>query len=129
MHAYKRGRFKTYKGYSITLRRGEARASFVMDHGRVGPPGVLGGEAGQPNRIEIQQGGRTFVPVHLSKDQDIQLRRGDVINVQTPGGGGYGNPSDRSAKLMAKDVKHGYRAFPSAPKSADGSVAKLKAAE
>ena len=115
--------------YSITLRRGEARASFVMDHGRVGPPGVLGGEAGQPNRIEIQQSGRTFVPVHLSKDQDIQLRMGDVINVQTPGGGGYGNPSDRSAKLMAKDVKHGYRAFPSAPKSADGSVAKLKAAE
>jgi N-methylhydantoinase B len=115
--------------YSIALRRGEARASFVMDHGRVGPPGVLGGEAGQPNRIEIQQGGRTFVPVHLSKDQDIQLRMGDVINVQTPGGGGYGNPSDRSAKLTAKDVKHGYRAFTSSPGGADGFVAKLKAAE
>jgi N-methylhydantoinase B len=115
--------------YSVALRRGEARASFVMDHGRVGPPGVLGGEAGQPNRIEIRQGGKTFVPVHLSKDQDIQLRGGDVINVQTPGGGGYGNPSDRSAKLIAKDAKHGYRAFTLAPEAADGSVAKLKAAE
>jgi N-methylhydantoinase B len=115
--------------YSIALRRGEARASFVMDHGRVGPPGVLGGEAGQPNRIEIQQGGRTFVPLHLSKDQDIQLRAGDIINVQTPGGGGYGNPADRSAKLTAKDAKHGYRAFTSTPGAADRSVAKLKAAE
>jgi N-methylhydantoinase B len=115
--------------YSIALRRGEARASFVMDHGRVGPPGVLGGEAGQPNRIEIQQGGRTFVPLHLSKDQDIQLRAGDIINVQTPGGGGYGNPADRPAKLEAKDAKHGYRAFTSTPGAADRSVAKLKAAE
>lgn len=115
--------------YSVALRRGEARASFVMDHGRVGPPGVLSGEAGQPNRIEIQQGGRTFVPQHLSKDQDIQLRSGDVINVQTPGGGGYGSPADRPARLTAKDAKLGYRAFASTPATADRSVAKLKAAE
>ncbi len=39
--------------YSVALRRGEARASFVMDYGREG--GVLGGEPGQPNRIEIEQ--------------------------------------------------------------------------
>ena len=30
--------------YAIKLRRGEARVSFVMDHGRSGPQGVLGGE-------------------------------------------------------------------------------------
>jgi N-methylhydantoinase B/oxoprolinase/acetone carboxylase alpha subunit len=65
----------------------------------------------------------------LSKDQDIQLRAGDIINVQTPGGGGYGNPADRPAKLEAKDAKHGYRAFTSTPGAADRSVAKLKAAE
>ena len=28
--------------YEVELRRGEARASFVMDHGRFGPPGVAG---------------------------------------------------------------------------------------
>jgi N-methylhydantoinase B len=100
-----------------------------MDHGRVGPPGVLGGEAGQPNRIEIRQGGKIFVPVHLSKDQDIQLRAGDLINVQTPGGGGYGSSSDRPAKLSAKDAKHGYRAFTPASGARADSVAKLKAAE
>jgi hypothetical protein len=48
----------------------------------------FGGEAGQPNRIEIEQGGKLFVHVHLSKDQDIGLRAGNTINVQTPGGGG-----------------------------------------
>jgi hypothetical protein len=30
---------------AVALRRGEARASFMMDCDRVGPPGVLGGEA------------------------------------------------------------------------------------
>ncbi|MFN9389176.1 MAG: hydantoinase B/oxoprolinase family protein, partial [Betaproteobacteria bacterium] len=29
--------------YAVRLRRGEARASFVMDHGRFGPRGALGG--------------------------------------------------------------------------------------
>ena len=79
-----------------------------MDHGRVGPPGVLGGEAGQPNRIEIQQGGRTFVPQHLSKDQDIALAAGDRVEVMTPGGGGYGDPFARAPALVARDVGRGY---------------------
>jgi N-methylhydantoinase B len=94
--------------YAVELRRGEARASFVMDHGRVGPPGVLGGQPGQPNYIEIEQSGKRFVPLHLSKDQDIELRAGDVINVQTPGGGGYGRVEDRPARLEEKDKKFGY---------------------
>lgn len=94
--------------YAVALRRGEARASFVMDHGRVGPPGVLGGESGQPNHIEIHQGGRSFVPVHLSKDQDIELRAGDLIRVRTPGGGGYGPASQRAASLKERDRLHGY---------------------
>ena len=32
--------------YEVELLRGEARASFVMDHGRFGPQGVLGGSDG-----------------------------------------------------------------------------------
>jgi N-methylhydantoinase B len=34
--------------YEVEILRGEARASFVMDHGRFGPPGVLGGADGAP---------------------------------------------------------------------------------
>src|SRR5690606_33864565 len=37
--------------YEISLRRGEARASMVMDHGRFGPRGVLGGEDGGTNKV------------------------------------------------------------------------------
>ena len=94
--------------YAVALRRGDARASFVMDHGRVGPPGILGGDPGQPNRIEIFQSGRKVVPLHLSKDQDIEMHAGDVIRVQTPGGGGYGPSSDRSSLLIQRDKQYGY---------------------
>jgi N-methylhydantoinase B len=94
--------------YAVSLRRGEARASFVMDHGRTGPPGVLGGEAGQPNEIEIRQSGRKLIPVHLSKDQDIEMTAGDVIRVRTPGGGGYGDAVERPQALMERDLKREY---------------------
>jgi N-methylhydantoinase B len=94
--------------YAVSLLRGEARASFVMDHGRVGPPGVLGGEAGQPNEIEITQSGRKLVPVHLSKDQDIEMTAGDVIRVRTPGGGGYGDAAERPQALIERDLKRDY---------------------
>lgn len=96
--------------YAVSLLRGEARASFVMDHGRTGPPGVLGGEAGRPNEIEITQSGRKLVPVHLSKDQDIELTAGDVIRVRTPGGGGYGDVADRPQALIDRDRVRRYGA-------------------
>ena len=44
--------------YRIRLRRGEARVSMVMDHGRVGPPGAHGGSAGGVNRVRIIRDGR-----------------------------------------------------------------------
>jgi N-methylhydantoinase B len=94
--------------YEIELLRGTARASFVMDHGRVGPQGVLGGGDGAVNRVEIQrQGQPVLVPEHLSKAQDIVLRAGDRVRVRTPGGGGYGAPERRDPALVAEDVRLG----------------------
>ena len=94
--------------YEVELLRGEARASFVMDHGRFGPPGVEGGGAGGANVVKIHRGGETFIPEHLSKDQDIPLGVGDRVEVLTPGGGGYGDPLRRDPKLVARDVRRGY---------------------
>jgi len=94
--------------YKIALRRGEARASFVMDHGRVGPPGIFGGAPGLPNHIEIEIAGCKSIPVHLSKDQDITLKQGDSITVRTPGGGGFGEPAERERELLSRDLRRGY---------------------
>src|SRR5262249_25000021 len=78
--------------YEVELLRGQARASFVMDHGRFGPQGALGGKDGMVNQVTVFRDGEAHVPPHLSKEQDIPLKAGDRVRVGTPGGGGYGVP-------------------------------------
>jgi N-methylhydantoinase B len=94
--------------YAIRVRRGPARASMVMDHGRTGPLGALGGAEGGVNKVAVEIAGRQYRPPHLSKDQDIQLSPGDCIRVSTPGGGGYGDPLRRDPAKVARDVARGY---------------------
>ena len=94
--------------YEIELLRGEARASFVMDHGRFGPPGIEGGAAGAVNGVRIKRGDDVYVPEHLSKDQDIVIHAGDRVEVRTPGGGGFGDPHNRDANSISRDVARGY---------------------
>jgi len=94
--------------YAIKLRRGQARVSMVMDHGRTGPQGARGGSAGGTNTVEVTQSGKSYRPPHLSKDQDIEMNVGDVVRVQTPGGGGFGDPARRKASSIARDIARGY---------------------
>jgi len=94
--------------YRLRLRRGEARASFVMDHGRFGPQGVLGGEDGGVNRVVVVRDHGEYHPPHRSKDQGIRIRAGDEVRVSTPGGGGYGDPRRRDPCRIAEDVQRGY---------------------
>jgi N-methylhydantoinase B len=94
--------------YEVELLRGSARASFVMDHGRFGPQGVLGGRDGMPNSVTVFRDGEPHVPPHLSKEQDIPLKTGDRVAVGTPGGGGYGDPRERDPALIRHDVAMGY---------------------
>jgi N-methylhydantoinase B len=94
--------------YAIRVRRGASRASMVMDHGRVGPQGALGGGDGGLNRVSIHKQDQQYIPPHLSKDQDIELAPGDLVRVSTPGGGGYGDPLKRDPQKVARDVSRGY---------------------
>lgn len=104
------GQFRGGMGvdYRMRLLRGEGTASFLMEHGRFGPPGVLGGEDGQPNRIRLNIQGREFEPEHLSKGENFRLLEGDYIDVGTPGGGGYGAAEDRDPQARTADERLGY---------------------
>ena len=79
-----------------------------MEHGRTAPQGAQGGDAGGVNRVRIMRGGQARVPPHLSKDQSILLTAGDVIEVSTPGGSGYGLPAARSKAEIERDIMRGY---------------------
>ncbi|WP_370046466.1 MULTISPECIES: hydantoinase B/oxoprolinase family protein [Salipiger] len=93
--------------YEVEILKGQARASFVMDHGRFGPQGALGGGDGAVNEVAVTRGGESFTPEHLSKAQDIALVAGDRVRVKTPGGGGYGDPATRERALVEEDVRLG----------------------
>lgn len=95
--------------YTVKIRRGDARASFVMDHGRYGPQGALGGKDGGTNKVRIERAGQPdYIPPHLSKDQDIQIKEGDRVHVSTPGGGGFGDPLKRNPEAVLQDLYRGY---------------------
>ena len=91
--------------YRVRLRRGTAKASFVMDHGRTGPFGALGGEDGGINVVIVTRDGVPYLPPHRSKDQGIVLQPGDTVEVRTPGGGGYGPATRRVPDQVARDVR------------------------
>ncbi len=82
--------------YRVRLLRGEATASFMMDHGRTGPHGLAGGLPGACNRIEVRRGNTVETPPHLSKGEGYRLEPGDTVQVRTPGGGGLGDPRERA---------------------------------
>jgi len=121
--------------YEIELLRGEARASFVMDHGRFGPQGALGGADGAVNQVTVWRGGEAHVPPHLSKEQDIPMRAGDRVSVATPGGGGYGDPFTRDPAAVLADLRLGYYAAADAEArfgvilSSDGATVDVEATE
>jgi N-methylhydantoinase B len=104
------GRFRGGFGvcYRVKLLRGEATASFMMDHGRTGPFGMLGGRDGAVNDIEVCIDGRVERPAYGSKGDGFELGAGDWVLVRTPGGGGYGDPRDRPRELIHRDVTRDY---------------------
>ena len=55
----------------------------------------------------ILRGEKSYVPLHLSKEQDISMAPGDTVWVRTPGGGGYGDPFKRPPLAVFEDVRLG----------------------
>jgi N-methylhydantoinase B len=94
--------------YTLRLQGGSGTAAFLGDHGRFGPPGVLGGKHGGTNQIRVHRAGDVYQPEHYSKDQGIVLDDGHYVTVSTPGGGGYGSPLARDPNSVATDVRRGY---------------------
>lgn len=68
--------------------------------------GLLGGQSAAPPYLLIQSragGEQRFV-----KCDGVPVQCGDVISVYTGGGGGYGDPLERSRDSVREDVENGY---------------------
>ncbi len=94
--------------FEFHLRRGTASASLLGERGRFAPFGILGGQPGQSARHTFFLQGEKYRPPHISKDEGVRLQVGDVLRLETPGGGGYGDPFERPPEKVLEDVRLGY---------------------
>jgi len=86
----------------------EATFSLLGDRAHHAPRGALGGGPGAPARHTFFQSGIEWVPPSGAKVENLQLREGDRVLMETPGGGGFGDPSEREEARVAADIKAGY---------------------
>ena len=61
-----------------------------------------------PDYKDIREGNEIFESVMAHNFSMVGLTEGDVIEVSTPGGGGYGMPSARSRVEIERDIGRGY---------------------
>jgi N-methylhydantoinase B len=63
------------------------QVSLLGERRRTGPPGTAGGKPGRPGRDQLRRNGRLRrMPAKCS----FAVVAGDVVRIETPGGGGYG---------------------------------------
>ena len=94
--------------YEIELLEKEASAFIFGERGRFPPSGVVGGKPAALNRFSYQHKGRWHQPPFASKMVGIKLTRGERVRLDTPGGGGYGDPRKRSVAAITEDLRLGY---------------------
>lgn len=85
-----------------------AQLSVLSEKNILPPYGVLGGTAGAPNRFFVLREGRETEPSPLpGKVSGFPLRGGDVVVMESSGGGGYGDPLERDPAAVLRDVAEG----------------------
>lgn len=98
-----RGGNGTYREYLV-----ESDAALWLWFERSETPawGLFGGGAGKAPVVTIQRPGQETI--ERLKVNDVKLPAGSVIKSMTGGGGGYGDPAERSPELVREDLLDRY---------------------
>jgi N-methylhydantoinase B len=94
--------------YEIELLEQDADVFVFGERGRSAPKGIAGGGEGALNVFDYENAGQWQQPPMASKMVGIKLKRGERVRLQTPGGGGYGDPAQRSQVQRDSDARMGY---------------------
>jgi len=98
------------------------------ERGKYPPPGATGGGPAALNRFVYDTDSGEATPPLVSKVTDVRIKRGQKVRLETPGGGGFGDPATRETARIARDVRLGYVSREAAERdyhvtvAADGSV-------
>ncbi len=88
---------------------------FIAEHGLLNasfdafasqPYGLGGGEPGRGGRLSVIRG--ADIIALKAKTIGFPLRSGDIVRMETPGGGGYGDPAMRDRAAILADRADGY---------------------
>ena len=99
-----KGRYRGGLGIrrDMTCLAESVRVSFLTDRRATRPYGVAGGHPGAPGKNIVIRDGEEVV---LASKGTTTLQYGDTISIRTPGGGGYGSPTERSQDLQEIDTR------------------------
>lgn len=90
------------------LAEGGTDVSLLGERGKFPPFGVNGGKGAALNRFVYQSEDGERIPPLVSKVTDIKIAKGQRVRLETPGGGGFGDPLTRDPARVARDVHLGY---------------------
>ena len=102
------GRFRGGLGF-VKRYRILAECELMTNLDRTGCPpwGVCGGLPGAVGGVTVlrTEGGP---PINANKTDTLKLHPGDIVVVETGGGGGYGAPRERPLAEIARDLRRGF---------------------
>jgi len=90
------------------LADGGAEVFLLGERGKYPPFGVNGGMAAALNRFVYETDQGEAIPPLISKIADVKIRCGQKVRLETPGGGGFGDPGAREPERVMRDVQFGY---------------------
>lgn len=91
-----------------TLAPGRTEVALLGERGRFPPFGVRGGGPGALDRFAWTDEHGTHAPPMASKIVGVSLPQGGRVRLETPGGGGWGDPARRGAERRERDKRRGF---------------------
>ena len=92
----------------IRLLGEEGSYSVLSDRAAIPPFGVGGGASSHPYRVAVRRNGAENVFPTPGKVTGHPVREGDVVIMESAGGGGYGDPLERDPEAVRADVLAGF---------------------
>ena len=83
---------------------GSVEFTVMADRAKFAPQGLEGGEPARASRFIVIRDGQGH---RLPSKFTIDVAPGDVVSIQTGGGGGYGDASQRSPQAIVADIRNG----------------------
>ena len=91
------------RAYRVTA--DDATLTTMLERRVIPPWGVAGGADGRPFRVTLNPGPSAR---DLRGKETVALRAGDLVLIETSGGGGFGPPAERPAAAREADRREGY---------------------